>query len=115
MALVEATFLLYTLNEMLCWTAVMVQPLECGFCDGPRGGGDTHSAHAHTLAALAAAGCEDGLLVVDLPLPLEPPPDESTDLTLILTPGHVRGHLCLLCAPLKVLFSGEGACIQGRG
>lgn len=31
---------------------------------------------------------------------------DSRDVPLVHTPGHTRGHVCLLFAPEKVLFSG---------
>lgn len=59
--LVEASFLLYALNELLTRTAVMLQPLTCIHGDG---GGSS--------GAGGGGGGEDvGLLVVDIPLPLE--------------------------------------------
>lgn len=60
--LVEASFLLYALNELLTRTAVMLQPLTC-----IHGGGDGGGS-----SGVGGGGGEDvGLLVVDIPLPLE--------------------------------------------
>ncbi|MEW5317390.1 MAG: hypothetical protein WDW38_008689 [Sanguina aurantia] len=63
--LVEASFLLYALNELLTRTAVMLQPLTCVHIGGGGGAGGGSS------GGTVGGGGDAGLLVVDIPLPLE--------------------------------------------
>ncbi|KAG2497046.1 hypothetical protein HYH03_005046 [Edaphochlamys debaryana] len=91
--LVEASFLLYTLNALLARTAVMVQPLDCNASaaatsaaanatsaagGGGGGGGGGAGAAAQGPASPAAApppaGAGVAAEVVDVPLPLLLPP-----------------------------------------
>ncbi|MEW5307506.1 MAG: hypothetical protein WDW36_009896, partial [Sanguina aurantia] len=65
--LVEASFLLYALNELLARTAVMLQPLTCEHTGGGGGAGGGGSSGGGSSGASGDAG----LLVVDIPLPLE--------------------------------------------
>ncbi len=63
--IVERQFLLYTLNEHLARTAVLVQPLALSCEDGSRGG----ASGSHSQLSDAPS-----LVTIDVPLPLAPSP-----------------------------------------
>uniref|UniRef100_A0A7S2QTB2 Metallo-beta-lactamase domain-containing protein n=1 Tax=Chlamydomonas chlamydogama TaxID=225041 RepID=A0A7S2QTB2_9CHLO len=41
---------------------------------------------------------------------VNPPEEAEPDVTLIFTPGHTQGHVCLYYAPAKAMFTGDHLC-----